>query len=93
MVFVVSYPPTKWPDITNGINHRIRRSGIPGPACKSCKRDNGELMGRTECNRVVNFVGNPRVIGQLMDVTITETRSYTLRGAVLPTGSSKFLQS
>ncbi|CAM8671075.1 MiaB 2-methylthioadenine synthetase [Comamonadaceae bacterium] len=49
------------------------------------KRDNGELMGRTECNRVVNFAGNPRLIGQLVDVTITETRSYTLRGEVLTT--------
>ena len=47
------------------------------------KRDNGELMGRTECNRVVNFAGNPRLIGQLVDVAITETRSYTLRGEVL----------
>jgi tRNA-2-methylthio-N6-dimethylallyladenosine synthase len=47
------------------------------------KRDNGELMGRTECNRVVNFAGNPRLFGQLVDVTITETRSYTLRGEVL----------
>ncbi|NBW51831.1 MAG: tRNA (N6-isopentenyl adenosine(37)-C2)-methylthiotransferase MiaB [Betaproteobacteria bacterium] len=49
------------------------------------KRDNGELMGRTECNRVVNFAGNPRLVGQLVDVTITETRSYTLRGEVLTT--------
>lgn len=49
----------------------------------SSKRDNGELMGRTECNRVVNFAGNPRLVGQLVDVTITETRSYTLRGEVL----------
>ncbi|WP_138512139.1 tRNA (N6-isopentenyl adenosine(37)-C2)-methylthiotransferase MiaB [Rhodoferax bucti] len=47
------------------------------------KRDNGELMGRTECNRVVNFAGHPRLIGQLVDVRITETRSYTLRGEVL----------
>ncbi|MDZ7918838.1 tRNA (N6-isopentenyl adenosine(37)-C2)-methylthiotransferase MiaB [Rhodoferax sp.] len=47
------------------------------------KRDNGELMGRTECNRVVNFAGQPRLVGQLVDVTITETRSYTLRGEVL----------
>ena len=46
------------------------------------KRDNGELMGRTECNRVVNFAGHPRLVGQLVDVTITETRSYTLRGEV-----------
>nr|WP_315471804.1 tRNA (N6-isopentenyl adenosine(37)-C2)-methylthiotransferase MiaB [uncultured Rhodoferax sp.] len=51
----------------------------------SSKRDNGELMGRTECNRVVNFAGHPRLVGQLVDVTITETRSYTLRGEVLTT--------
>ena len=49
------------------------------------KRDGGELMGRTECNRVVNFVGQPRLIGQMVDVAITETRTYTLRGEVLTT--------
>jgi tRNA-2-methylthio-N6-dimethylallyladenosine synthase len=47
------------------------------------KRDVGELMGRTECNRVVNFVGQPRLMGQLVDVRITETRTYTLRGEVV----------
>ena len=46
------------------------------------KRDSGELMGRTECNRVVNFAAPPRLVGQMVDVTITETRSYTLRGNV-----------
>ena len=47
------------------------------------KRDGGELMGRTECNRVVNFAAPPRLVGQLVDVRITETRSYTLRGEVV----------
>ena len=47
------------------------------------KRDAAELMGRTECNRVVNFVGRHDMIGQLEDVKITETRSYTLRGEVV----------
>ena len=47
------------------------------------KRDATELMGRTECNRVVNFAGNPRLIGQLVDVNITDTRTYSLRGEVL----------
>jgi tRNA-2-methylthio-N6-dimethylallyladenosine synthase len=47
------------------------------------KRDAGELMGRTECNRVVNFVGQLCLVGQLVDVRITETRSYTLRGEVV----------
>jgi tRNA-2-methylthio-N6-dimethylallyladenosine synthase len=46
------------------------------------KRDSGELMGRTECNRVVNFAGPPHLVGQLIDVKITETRTYTLRGEV-----------
>jgi len=46
------------------------------------KRDNGELMGRTECNRVVNFAGDVSLVGQLTNVKITETRSYTLRGEV-----------
>jgi tRNA-2-methylthio-N6-dimethylallyladenosine synthase len=53
------------------------------------KRDSGELMGRTECNRVVNFAGHARLIGHLVDVTITETRSYTLRGEVLAAPSSR----
>src|SRR5674476_173998 len=44
------------------------------------RRDATELMGRTECNRVVNFVGPTELIGQLTDVKITETRSFTLRG-------------
>jgi tRNA-2-methylthio-N6-dimethylallyladenosine synthase len=47
------------------------------------KRDDTELMGRTECNRVVNFVGQPDLVGQLLDVKITATRSYTLRGEVV----------
>ncbi len=47
------------------------------------KRDGGELMGRTECNRVVNFAGPARLTGNLVDVRISETRTYTLRGEVV----------
>jgi tRNA-2-methylthio-N6-dimethylallyladenosine synthase len=57
----------------------VQRILVEGPS----KRDGSELMGRTECNRVVNFVGHPRLIGQLVDVNITETRTYSLRGDVL----------
>ena len=49
----------------------------------SSKRDGAEQMGRTECNRVVNFAGPARLIGQMVDVRITGTRSYTLRGEVV----------
>ncbi len=57
----------------------VQRILVEGPS----KRDATELMGRTECNRVVNFVGQPRLIGQLVDVRVTETRSFSLRGEVL----------
>lgn len=44
------------------------------------KKDTDELMGRTECNRVINFAGAAGLIGQMVSVQITETRTYTLRG-------------
>ena len=55
------------------------------------KRDGNELMGRTECNRVVNFPGHERLIGQLIDVKITEARTYTLRGEVVMQESGQAL--
>ena len=57
----------------------VQRILVEGPS----KRDGSELMGRTECNRVVNFAGPARLVGKLIDVRITETRSYSLRGEVL----------
>lgn len=47
------------------------------------KKGNGELMGRTENNRVVNFMGHDRLIGQLIDITITDVMHFTLRGEVV----------
>jgi tRNA-2-methylthio-N6-dimethylallyladenosine synthase len=46
-------------------------------------KDPTELMGRTECNRVVNFKGQPRLIGQMLDITITQATQRSLRGEVL----------
>ncbi len=54
---------------------------VEGPS----KKNPAELQGRTECNRVVNFDGGPnpaRLIGQLLDIKITESYSYSLRGAL-----------
>ena len=47
------------------------------------RKDASELMGRTECNRVVLLKGQPRLIGQMVDVTITETSQRSLRGEVV----------
>ncbi len=46
-------------------------------------RDATELMGRTECNRIVNFQGQSRLINQFVDVTITEARPHSMRAEVL----------
>ncbi len=50
------------------------------------RKDAGELMGRTDNNRVVNFPGGEhaaRLIGQFIDVAITGLSHYTLRGEVV----------
>ncbi len=50
------------------------------------RKDAGELMGRTECNRIVNFDGGPqasRLIGQMIDITITSALPHSLRGSLM----------
>ena len=46
------------------------------------KRDPRELAGRTGNNRVVNFCGDARLVGQFVDVTIQSARPHSLRGAL-----------
>jgi tRNA-2-methylthio-N6-dimethylallyladenosine synthase len=41
-----------------------------------------ELAGRTENNRVVNFVGSPRMVGQMIKLDIVEAYPNSLRGQV-----------
>src|SRR5690625_2373285 len=48
-----------------------------------------ELMGRTENNRVVNFAGQPRLIGQMVEVRITDAYTNSLRGEIMTTESIK----
>lgn len=47
------------------------------------KKDPMELSGRTENNRVVNFVGTPDMIGKFVDVKVTDVFVNSLRGDVL----------
>jgi tRNA-2-methylthio-N6-dimethylallyladenosine synthase len=49
---------------------------------KPSRRDPNELSGRTENMRYVNFVGDTRMIGQFVDVEITQTMSNSLRGRI-----------
>jgi tRNA-2-methylthio-N6-dimethylallyladenosine synthase len=50
----------------------------------SSRKDPRQLAGRTESNRVVNFDGDAALVGQFVDLTITEALPNSLRG-VLPT--------
>lgn len=52
---------------------------VTGPS----KKDPMELSGRTENNRVVNFIGTPDMIGKFVDVKITDVFVNSLRGDVL----------
>ncbi|MDQ7969409.1 MAG: tRNA (N6-isopentenyl adenosine(37)-C2)-methylthiotransferase MiaB [Oxalicibacterium faecigallinarum] len=52
----------------------------------AAKKEEGDLQGRTENNRVVNFAGGPhgdRLIGQMVDLNITQSHGYTLRGEIV----------
>ena len=53
---------------------------------KTSTRDAGEFTGRTENMRYVNFAGHPRMIGQFVDVLITEVMANSLRGRVQQQG-------
>ena len=62
----------------------LQRILVEGASRKSA----AELMGRTECNRIVNFDAGPlgqRLVGQMIDVRITEALPHSLRGQVLVT--------
>ena len=47
------------------------------------RKDPGQLSGRTENNRVVNFAGPAGLIGEFADVRITEALPNSLRGELL----------
>jgi len=60
----------------------VQRILVEGPS----RKDPRELMGRTECNRIVNFDGGPqaaRLVGQMLDVSITAALPHSLRGRPL----------
>ena len=47
------------------------------------RRDSSELAARSANNRIVNFVGQPRLIGQMVEVVITEALRHSVRGEIL----------
>ena len=47
------------------------------------RKDASELAGRTDNNRIVNFVGNPRLIDRFVEVRITAALAHSLRGEIV----------
>ena len=47
---------------------------------KKSKKDENQLSGRTENNRWVNFDGPGSLIGEFVDIDITEALANSLRG-------------
>ncbi len=57
----------------------VQKVLVEGPS----RKDPTELSGRTECNRVVNFKAPARLVGQMVDITITQAYPHSLRGEVV----------
>ena len=49
---------------------------VEGPS----RKDAGELMGRTENNRIVNFRGATGLIGRMIEISVTGALPHSLRG-------------
>jgi tRNA-2-methylthio-N6-dimethylallyladenosine synthase len=68
--------------ISNSMIGSVQRILVEGPS----RKDASELMGRTECNRIVNFAAGPRperLTGQLIEVQITQALAHSLRGELV----------
>ncbi|MEW6466794.1 MAG: tRNA (N6-isopentenyl adenosine(37)-C2)-methylthiotransferase MiaB [Pseudomonadota bacterium] len=68
--------------ISAAMEGSVQRILVEGPS----RKNPAELMGRTECNRAVNFDGGPnaaRLVGQLLDVRITQALPHSLRGELV----------
>ena len=66
-------------DISAGMVGSVQRVLVEKPS----KKNTHELMGRTENNRIVNFAAPARLIGQFVDVTISQAMPHSLRGEVV----------
>lgn len=67
--------------ISRRMHGTIQRILVEGPSKKNLM----ELRGRTENMRVVNFEGDPNLIGSFVDVEITEVLPHSLRGKLVRT--------
>ena len=66
-------------EISKAMLGNIERCLVTGPA----KKGEGMLSARTDNNRVVTFEGGPRLIGQMVNIEITDVFPHTLGGRLV----------
>ncbi len=71
-------------EISRAMVGRVERVLVDGRA----RRDKTQLRGRTENNRVINFAGDAHLIGQFVDVRVSEALPNSLRGEYLAAASA-----
>ena len=64
--------------ISDAMVGSVQRVLVEGPS----RKDPNELTGKTENMRSVNFAGPARLVGQFVDVVITDALANSLRGRV-----------
>jgi len=64
---------------------RVEPVLVEGPS----KKDPAALSGRTSSNHVVNFMGDPRLIGRFVGVRIDAARAHSLRGTLASDGADE----
>jgi tRNA-2-methylthio-N6-dimethylallyladenosine synthase len=65
--------------ISQGMVGKVEKVLVTGPS----KKDPGELQGRTENNRIVNFHTDQQVTGQIVDIRIIAALPNSLRGELV----------
>lgn len=68
----------------NTISEAMLGTTVPVLVTGQAKKHAGQLASRTENNRVVNFYGDASLIGQIVDLRITEVLPNSLRGELYP---------
>ena len=71
-------------NISDAMVGSVQRVLVEGPS----KKDANELTGRTENMRSVNFPGHARLLGQFVEVAITEAMPNSLRGRIVTAGTA-----
>jgi len=75
--------------ISSSMINTVQTILVEGPA----KKNPLQMQGRTENNRVVNFIGHPRLAGQFVDVLITEALPNSLRGRLVDSSVDKIIST